>query len=41
MQVESLVSEVTGQILREISSTEVRLEQDRIAEEKRKLVEAR
>ncbi|KAM7380864.1 hypothetical protein PAMP_004134 [Pampus punctatissimus] len=41
VQAESLVSEVMGQILQEMSSTEIRLEQERVAEEKRKLEEAR
>lgn len=41
MQAESLVSEVLGQMLQEMSSTEIKLEQERIAEEKRKLEEAR
>ncbi|KAM9365403.1 germinal-center associated nuclear protein isoform 2-T2 [Pholidichthys leucotaenia] len=40
-QMEVVVSEVLGQMLRELSSTEIRLEQERIAEEKRKLEEAR
>ncbi|XP_028289454.1 germinal-center associated nuclear protein isoform X2 [Parambassis ranga] len=40
-QVESLVSEVLGQMLQEISSTQIKLEQERVAEEKRKLEEAR
>ncbi|KAM6934890.1 germinal-center associated nuclear protein [Xenentodon cancila] len=41
VQVESLVSEVLGQMLQEISTAEVKLEQKRIAEENRKLEEAR
>lgn len=41
MQVESLVNEVLGQMLQELSSSEIRLEQERVAEEKRKLEEAR
>ncbi|XP_040912782.1 germinal-center associated nuclear protein [Toxotes jaculatrix] len=41
VQVESLVSEVLGQMLQEVSSTEMKLEQERVAEEKRKLEEAR
>ncbi|KAE8299602.1 Germinal-center associated nuclear protein [Larimichthys crocea] len=41
VQAESLVSEVLGQMLQEMSSTEIKLEQERIAEEKRKLEEAR
>uniref|UniRef100_UPI003AAB6F8D germinal-center associated nuclear protein n=1 Tax=Centroberyx gerrardi TaxID=166262 RepID=UPI003AAB6F8D len=41
VQVESLVSELLGQMLQEISSTEIQLEQERVAEEKRKLEEAR
>lgn len=41
MQVESLVSEVLGQMLQEVSSTEIQLEQEHVAEEKRKLEEAR
>lgn len=41
VQVESLVSEVMGQMLQEMSSTEIKLEQERVAEEKRKLEEAR
>lgn len=41
MQAESLVTEVMGQMLLEISSTEIKLEQERVAEEKRKLEEAR
>ncbi|XP_041663549.1 germinal-center associated nuclear protein isoform X2 [Cheilinus undulatus] len=40
-QVESLVGEVLGQMLQELSSTEIDLERERIAEEKRKLEEAR
>ncbi|XP_034430226.1 germinal-center associated nuclear protein isoform X2 [Hippoglossus hippoglossus] len=41
VQVESLVSEVLGQLLQEVSSTEIKEEQERVAEEKRKLEEAR
>lgn len=41
VQVESLVTEVVGQMLQEMSSTEIKLEQERVAEEKRKLEEAR
>ncbi|XP_076603708.1 germinal-center associated nuclear protein [Chaetodon auriga] len=41
MQAESLVTEVMGQMLQEMSSTEIKLEQERVAEEKRKLEEAR
>ncbi|XP_017285867.1 germinal-center associated nuclear protein isoform X2 [Kryptolebias marmoratus] len=41
VQVESLVREVLGQMLQEISSSEVKLEQERVAEEKRRLEEAR
>ncbi|KAK2839484.1 hypothetical protein Q5P01_013224 [Channa striata] len=41
LQVESLVSEVLGQMLQEVSSAEIKLEQERIAEERRKLEEAR
>lgn len=41
LQTESLMSEVLGQMLREMSSTEIELERERIAEEKRKLEEAR
>lgn len=41
MQVETLVGEVLGQMLQELSSTEIRLEHERVAEEKRKLEEAR
>ncbi|XP_029386874.1 germinal-center associated nuclear protein isoform X2 [Echeneis naucrates] len=41
VQVESLVSEVVGQMLQEVSSTEMKLERERIAEEKRKFEEAR
>ncbi|KAM9850955.1 germinal-center associated nuclear protein [Aulostomus maculatus] len=40
-QLESLVAEVLGQMAQEVSSTEIRLEQERVAEEKRKLEEAR
>lgn len=40
-QAESLVSEVLGQMLREMSSTEIKLEQGRVNEEKRKFEEAR
>ncbi|XP_073329353.1 germinal-center associated nuclear protein [Pagrus major] len=41
VQAESLVTEVVGQMLQEMSSTEIKLEQERVAEEKRKLEEAR
>lgn len=41
VQTESLVSEVLGQMLQEMSSTEIKLEQEHVAEEKRKLEEAR
>ncbi len=41
MQTESLVSEVLGQMLQEVSSTEIQLEQERVTEEKRRLEEAR
>ncbi|XP_067459089.1 germinal-center associated nuclear protein [Thunnus thynnus] len=41
VQVESLVSDVLGQMLQEVSSSEIKLEQERVAEEKRKLEEAR
>ncbi|XP_069554900.1 germinal-center associated nuclear protein [Brachyistius frenatus] len=41
VQVESLVGEVLGQMLQEVSSTEIKLEQERVAKEKRKLEEAR
>lgn len=36
-----MVGEVTGDLLKEISSTEIQLEQERVAEEKRKMEEAR
>lgn len=41
MQVESLVSEVLAQMLQEVSSDEIEMEQERVAEEKRKLEETR
>ncbi|XP_053733948.1 germinal-center associated nuclear protein [Synchiropus splendidus] len=41
VQVESLVGEVTGQMLREVSTTEISLEQSRVAEERRRQAEAR
>ncbi|XP_074514474.1 germinal-center associated nuclear protein [Sebastes fasciatus] len=41
VQVESLVSDVLGQMLQEMSSTEIQLEQERVADEKRKLEDAR
>ncbi|XP_067373088.1 germinal-center associated nuclear protein [Channa argus] len=41
VQVESLVSEVMGQMLQEVISAEIKLEQERIVEERRKLEEAR
>lgn len=40
-QVEALVCEVTETLLKEISLNEIKLEQDRIAEEKRQMEEAR
>ncbi|XP_023147479.2 germinal-center associated nuclear protein [Amphiprion ocellaris] len=40
-QVESLVGEVLGQMLQDMSSTEIKLERERVAEEQRKLEEAR
>ncbi|XP_030614652.1 germinal-center associated nuclear protein [Archocentrus centrarchus] len=40
-QVESLVNEVLRQMLQEVSTAEIKLEQERVAEEKRKLEEAR
>lgn len=40
-QVEVLVGEVLEQMLKEISATEIKLEQERVAEEKRRLEEAR
>uniref|UniRef100_A0A3Q3QX71 Germinal-center associated nuclear protein n=1 Tax=Monopterus albus TaxID=43700 RepID=A0A3Q3QX71_MONAL len=39
--VESLVSEVLAQMLQEVSSDEIEMEQERVAEEKRKLEETR
>ncbi|XP_034549400.1 germinal-center associated nuclear protein isoform X2 [Notolabrus celidotus] len=41
VQVESLVGEVMEQMLQEMSSTEITLEEERVAEEKQKLEEAR
>ncbi|KAF7658146.1 hypothetical protein LDENG_00016710 [Lucifuga dentata] len=41
VQVESLVNEVVGQMLQEMSSTQIQLEQERVAEENRRLEEAR
>lgn len=41
MQAESLLAEVVTQMLQEISASEVELEQARVAEEKRKMEEAR
>lgn len=41
VQAESLVSEVLGQLLQEMSSAEIELERERLAEEKHKLEEAR
>ncbi|KAM9804598.1 germinal-center associated nuclear protein [Neosynchiropus ocellatus] len=41
VQVEALVGEVTGQMLREVSTTEISLEQERVAEERRRQAEAR
>lgn len=40
-QTESLLSEVLGQMLTEMSSAEIELERERLAEEKRILEEAR
>lgn len=40
-QAESLVSEVLGELLRDVSSAEIELERKRVAEEKRRLEEAR
>ncbi|KAK1902941.1 Germinal-center associated nuclear protein [Dissostichus eleginoides] len=40
VQMESLLGEVLGQMLQDVSSTEIRLEQQRVTEEKRKLDEA-
>uniref|UniRef100_A0A8C7Y4R0 Germinal-center associated nuclear protein n=1 Tax=Oryzias sinensis TaxID=183150 RepID=A0A8C7Y4R0_9TELE len=39
--ISSMVSEVVQRLLREISSSEIKLEQERVAEEKRRLEEAR
>ncbi|XP_054620063.1 germinal-center associated nuclear protein [Dunckerocampus dactyliophorus] len=41
VQSESLLSEVLGRMLQELSSSELQLEQERVAEEKRKIEEAR
>uniref|UniRef100_A0A8C4IA11 Germinal-center associated nuclear protein n=1 Tax=Dicentrarchus labrax TaxID=13489 RepID=A0A8C4IA11_DICLA len=41
VQAETLVSEVLGQMLQEMSSAEIKLEQERVTEEKRKVEEAR
>lgn len=40
-QAASLVSEVLGELLRDVSSAEIELERKRVAEEKRRLEEAR
>ncbi|XP_030643492.1 germinal-center associated nuclear protein [Chanos chanos] len=40
-QLEAIVSEVLGQMLREVSTAEIEAEKNRIAEEKRKMEEAR
>ncbi|CAL8266206.1 unnamed protein product [Lota lota] len=41
VQVEGLLSEVIGQVLQEVSSAEIQLETSRVAEEKRRIEEAR
>ncbi|XP_051925938.1 germinal-center associated nuclear protein [Hippocampus zosterae] len=41
LQAESIANEVLGELLQELSSSEIHLEQKRVAEEKRKLEEAR
>lgn len=41
MQAASLVSEVLGELLQDMSSVEIELERKRVAEEKRRLEEAR
>ncbi|XP_057684683.1 germinal-center associated nuclear protein [Corythoichthys intestinalis] len=41
LQAESVLNEVLGEMLREMSSTEIHVEQERLAEEKRKIEEAR
>lgn len=41
MQLEALLSEVLAQMLQEESSAEIKLEQKRVAEERRRLEEAR
>lgn len=41
VQVEALLTEVLGQMLQEVCSDEIVLERERVAEEKRKLEEAR
>uniref|UniRef100_A0A8C9RYG3 Germinal-center associated nuclear protein n=1 Tax=Scleropages formosus TaxID=113540 RepID=A0A8C9RYG3_SCLFO len=40
-QVEAVVSEVLGQMLREVSTVEIQAEKERVAEEKRRIEEAR
>ncbi|XP_019744468.1 germinal-center associated nuclear protein [Hippocampus comes] len=41
LQAESVVNEVLGELLQELSSSEIHLEQKRVADEKRKIEEAR
>ncbi|XP_061679793.1 germinal-center associated nuclear protein [Syngnathoides biaculeatus] len=41
VQAESILNEVLGEMLQKLSSTEIHLEQERVAEEKRKIEEAR
>ncbi|XP_077404821.1 germinal-center associated nuclear protein [Vanacampus margaritifer] len=41
VQAESVLNEVLGELLQELSSTEIYVEQERVAEEKRKIEEAR
>ena len=41
MQVEVVLSEVIGQVLQEVSSEEIQFEASRVAEEKRRIEEAR
>jgi len=41
IELETVVSEVLDQLLRELSTSEIRAEKERIAEEKRKKEEAR
>lgn len=41
VQAESLMSEVLGELLQDVSSAEIELERKRVAEEKRRLEEAR